>query len=369
MSLESSRRFKVIGHIIGWLIFFITPVLFSPVHSIAAFLSDSDALLSISLRNLLLGGLFYLNLLYITPTLLPRRGLGTFLLVLFALVVSISLANYWIHQHLAGFGLHPPEPPRDGGGPPRFGPDDMSGVRRKPYLMLAGPMFSSLLITALVAAASTFIVMWNNWQVAQEQAQERTLQKVAAELSVLKLQISPHFLFNTLNNIRWLVRTKSDHAETAIVKLSQLLRYILYQTHQDYVSLDKEVENLKDFINLQEMRLSNRQSLHVTIQGPMEHQRIVPLLFIPLVENIFKYGDFDGSFVNEIRLDVTPPRLRFQTINKIIAMPDHSGEAHDSGIGLENVRKRLALHYPDQHLLSVRREDGIFRLDMEVILR
>ena len=108
-------------------------------------------------------------------------------------------------------------------------------------LMLASPYFSSLLITALVATASTLLVLWNNWIKAKEDEQERTLQKVAAELSMLKLQISPHFLFNTLNNIRWLVRSKSDNAEPALLKLSQLLRYILYQADANFVSLDKEI--------------------------------------------------------------------------------------------------------------------------------
>src|SRR6185369_11333564 len=104
---------------------------------------------------------------------------------------------------------------------------------------------------------SSLLVFWEEWNKVQLEKQEQELQRVAAELTALKLQISPHFLFNTLNNIRWLVRSKSDVAEEAVVKLSQLLRYILYQTGNERVNLEKEVEHLKDFVELQKMRIVN----------------------------------------------------------------------------------------------------------------
>src|SRR6185369_7958083 len=124
---------------------------------------------------------------------------------------------------------------------------------------------------------SSLLVFWEEWNKVQLEKQEQQLQKVAAELTALKLQISPHFLFNTLNNIRWLVRSKSENAEDAVVKLSHLLRYILYQTDADKVDLEKEMKHLADFIELQKMRLANPDSFSFSIEGTLSEKSIVPL--------------------------------------------------------------------------------------------
>jgi LytS/YehU family sensor histidine kinase len=232
--------------------------------------------------------------------------------------------------------------------------------------MLASPYFTSLLIATLVAAASTLLVLWDTWVQSKANEQERHLQKVAAELSVLKLQISPHFLFNTLNNIRWLVRSGSAHAEPAIVKLSQLLRYILYQASQEKVSLSKEVEHLQDYVALQKMRLPEGLTLDLSVQGDLNGLKIVPLLLIPLVENFFKHGDFTTSSTSKIELTVTGDKLTFLTVNKILRSQEK--EPGESGIGIGNVRKRLALHYPSLHELTCHEAGDEYYVKLNIIL-
>src|SRR6185369_13982184 len=148
-------------------------------------------------------------------------------------------------------------------------------------MSLSGPLFSSFLLTIMIASISTSIVLWNDWVKVQAEEQERAFQKLASELAVLKLQISPHFLFNTLNNIRWLVRSKSDQAEEAVMKLSQLLRYILYQTSQEKIELEKEIQHLKDYVSLQQMRLTEHQNIIFSYAADASNKTIVPLLFIP----------------------------------------------------------------------------------------
>jgi LytS/YehU family sensor histidine kinase len=234
--------------------------------------------------------------------------------------------------------------------------------------MLAGPYFASFLITTVVASASTVIVLWNNWTKAREHEQTITFEKVAAELSVLKLQISPHFLFNTLNNIRWLVRSKSEHAETAVVKLSHLLRYILYQTNQTKVPLEKEIEHLRDYVSLQQMRLAKPDSVSFELTGNPEGKQIVPLLFIPLVENFFKHANFEENFINKIKLNIGENHLTFETENIVLAPINKEVPGEDSGIGLENVKRRLMLNYPDQHLLRYENLNGKFTVHLEIIL-
>jgi len=170
-----------------------------------------------------------------------------------------------------------------------------------------------------------------------------------------------------LNNIRWLVRSKSDQAEPAIVKLSQLLRYILYHTQPETVPLDKEVEHIKDYVSLQQMRLTNDQSLSFTYSGSLQGKKIVPLLFIPIIENVFKHGEFTDAFKSEIQLVVEDDRVLFKAINLISQNVEEKDE-RESGIGLANVKKRLALHYPAKHILTFSKDNGIFKLKLEIIL-
>ncbi|GHM98663.1 hypothetical protein WSM22_01530 [Cytophagales bacterium WSM2-2] len=229
--------------------------------------------------------------------------------------------------------------------------------------MFASPTFASFLITVIVATASSLLVWREEWVKTQEEKKEQALQKIAAELTALKLQISPHFLFNTLNNIRWLVRSKSDKAEDAVVKLSHLLRYILYQTESEQVDLEKEIEHLSDFIELQKMRIAKNDPVHVIIDGSLTGKRIVPLLLLPLVENFFKHGDFNTDFQNSISLQLADSRLVFKSENWIAA-----SDESDHGIGLTNVMRRLELHYPKRHLLKYFERNSVFYLELELML-
>ncbi|HRI79651.1 MAG TPA: histidine kinase [Cyclobacteriaceae bacterium] len=358
-SFQSIFKSRLLIHITGWIIFFIAPLLFLPPNEFASNISDTGNLESMAIRNSILIILFYFNLLYLTPVLLKKQGVGIFLVVLISAVIMVSLVNWQIHHVLSDRF----RPEFDKGPMPNFG----FGPPRPEPMSLSGPLFSSFLVTIMIASISTSLVLWNDWVKGRAEEQERALQKLASELAVLKLQISPHFLFNTLNNIRWLVRSKSDQAEEAVMKLSQILRYILYQTDQDKILLDKEVENLRDYISLQKMRLSGQQNLTFAVTGETGNKRIVPLLFIPIIENFFKYGDFDNSSCNKVILALDGDHLKFQTENRIIKSPVTKNK-EESGIGLANIRKRLELHYPDRHQLTYSEIDGIFALNLEIFL-
>ncbi len=358
-SFQSVFKNRLLIHIAGWIIFFIAPLLFSPPNEFASNIRDTANLESMAIRNFILVALFYLNMLYLTPVVLKNQGVGIFLMVLISAIVIVSLSNWQIHHILSERF----QPPIDKGPMPNFG----FGPPRPEPMSLSGPLFSSFLITIMAASISTSIVLWNERVKVKAEEQERAIQKLASELAVLKLQISPHFLFNTLNNIRWLVRSKSDQAEEAVMKLSHLLRYILYQTDQDKIPLDKEIENLRDYISLQQMRLTTQQRFLFSFSGETKDKWIVPLLFIPIIENFFKYVDFDSGFQNQIHLTMKGDHLLFKTENRIIK-PTGAVNKEESGIGLANVEKRLQLHYPDNHVLSYSEKDGIFTLALEILL-
>jgi len=315
-------------------------------------------MMSLLVRSLTLMGLFYLNLFYLTPVFLKRHGVASFSFLLIGLVLLVSFFNAGFHEYFVegrGLGMLPPPIPDE---MPPFEPR-----RGHPPMMFASPTFASLLITIIVVGISSLLMLWDDWTKSQIEKQEQALQKVAAELTALKLQISPHFLFNTLNNIRWLVRSKSEKAEDAVVKLSHLLRYILYQAEGDQVDLEKEVKHLTDFIELQKMRLVNLEAFHFSIEGDLAGKRIVPLLLLPLVENFFKHGDFTGTFQNKIMLSVSEYQLTFRSENHIAL-----SEEKENGIGLNNVGRRLALHYPGRHVLKYSEVGSVYYQKLELIL-
>lgn len=341
-------------HLLGWIIFFMAPLLLSPGpigHNLTL-----EAMVSLLVRNTILMLFFYANLLYLTPVFLRRYGLTSFAFVLLVLIIAISFFNVAFHQYYAEgrnmFGPHLPPP------------EDAFRPRHGPPVMLASPEFSSLLITLIVAAASSLLVFRAEWTKREEEKKEQAHQKITAELTALKLQISPHFLFNTLNNIRWLVRSKSENAEDAVVKLSHLMRYMLYQTDAEKVDLERELNHLIDFIDLQKIRVSEVENIQISIQGNPNGKVIVPLLLLPLVENFFKHGDFTSTNQNSILIVIDNDRLKFNSANRISSQVQQSG-----GIGLSNVKRRLALHYPGLHVLKYYEKDFVFYLELELTLR
>jgi Histidine kinase len=369
--LQQTFKYKLLIHVAGWITFFVVPLLLSPIHDFAANLKDPANLISMLIRNFLWMGLFYINLLYFTPVLLKNKGVLLFLFASLGGIILVTLVNSRIHHFFSppldfNPDRHFPGPPPDfGSGPP---PGD--GFRPGPppnNMMPAGPLFSNFLISLMIVSIGTSIVLWSDWVKTKAAEQERAFQKVASELAVLKLQISPHFLFNTLNNIRWLIRSGSGQAEAAMVKLSQLLRYVLYQVEQEKVSLDKEIEHLKEYIDLQQMRLVNTQALNFSSIGYTQGKMLIPLLLIPLVENVFKYGEFKDTFQNQIHLTTNENILVFKTVNLVLGKSAEEPK-REYGIGLSNVKKRLELHYPDKHILTSSEENGIFELELEIIL-
>ncbi|MGC4020555.1 MAG: histidine kinase [Cyclobacteriaceae bacterium] len=159
------------------------------------------------------------------------------------------------------------------------------------------------------------------------------------------------------------MRSKSDHAEDAVVKLSHLLRYILYQANAAQVDLEKEINHLHDFIELQKMRIAKTDSLQVSVNGDLKNKMIVPLLLLPLAENFFKHGDFSTDFINKLSISINEGVLTFLTENWIAINAD---ESH--GIGLNNVKKRLELHYPQKHELKYSIKDSVFYLELKLVL-
>ncbi|GAA4276374.1 hypothetical protein GCM10022259_10980 [Aquimarina mytili] len=197
-------------------------------------------------------------------------------------------------------------------------------------------------------------------------SKETDAQRTKTELQFLKAQLNPHFLFNSLNSVYSLVRTKSNNASEAVLTLSELMRYMLYEANQEIVPLIKETEYIKNYVALQRLRLSNSEDVRLSIKGEYEKKKIYPLLLISFIENAFKYGtDFKGVTDIEIKIRVNQNKLTFN-VNNIIGV--YRKNIDSSGVGLTNIKNRLELLYPDLHTLEIKEENDRYIVDLTLIL-
>jgi sensor histidine kinase YesM len=196
---------------------------------------------------------------------------------------------------------------------------------------------------------------------------EKVNENLKTELSLLRSQVSPHFMFNVLNNMVALARKKSDLLEPSLIKLSQLMRYMLYET-EDRVSLQREVEYLENYIDLQKQRFGNAVRITTVVKDLDIPHEIEPMLLIPFVENAFKHGVgmIEDPYI-DIQMYLADGKLHFKVENRFV---ENSVEVKDSasGIGLNNVRRRLNLLYPQKHTLDIDSANGIFTIYLQIDL-
>lgn len=226
------------------------------------------------------------------------------------------------------------------------------------------------LSTFFVGIASTIYSVMNDWLTSQREKKDLQAQTLQSELKFLKSQINPHFLFNTLNSLYALTLKKSELAPEIVLKLSEMMRYMLYECNVPMVPLSKEVNYLKNYLELEKLRQGKRMKIDLQINGEINDQRIAPLLFIPFIENCFKHGinnQISEGFVN-IKLDIEMDELNIYIENsKATTLPSATGKK-SGGIGLVNVRRRLNLLYPNKHKINISQDPNTYRVHLYVHL-
>ncbi|MGE5418874.1 MAG: sensor histidine kinase, partial [Chloroflexota bacterium] len=198
----------------------------------------------------------------------------------------------------------------------------------------------------------------------EKMQEEMEKAKLNAELAFLKNQISPHFFFNTLNNIYSLIGINAEDSQKAVLKLSKLMRYLLYESEHGNTKLSNEIDFMRNYIDLMKLRMSDKVSLKVNFPDTYDDVSIPPLLFIPFIENSFKHGISyrNNSFI-DIVLFATDGKIDFRCTNSIVA--GHT-EDDQPGIGLENIRKRLNLLFPGSHTLTINRGNDEFEVILQI---
>jgi len=189
-------------------------------------------------------------------------------------------------------------------------------------------------------------------------------EKLHSELAFLKNQVSPHFFFNTLNNIYSLIGIDGPTAQESVLKLSKLMRYLLYESEHGETMMSHEIEFMNNYIDLMKLRISQKVELKIDFPKDFADFAIPPLLFVPFIENAFKHGVSyrDPSFIH-IRMEIGKEQISFVSENSI----GKSNQAEDlrySGIGLDNVRKRLGLLFPGKHELKIEPSETIFKVEL-----
>ncbi|MEI6765899.1 MAG: histidine kinase [Bacteroidota bacterium] len=345
----TSKALGAFIHVIAWCGIFIFPLLNQPGPEGTQ--PDISFIINHLFFTSVMIAFFYLNYSLLIPRFFVKRKFleyTGFTVTIFTLVI-IVLSFF---TPLLGMLIAPPQMPMPGhgfGAPP---PDEH--------------WFNPISIPAAVIIwiVSTGIKMTGEWYKSGRQKEAMEKEKLSAELAYLKAQINPHFIFNVLNNICSLARKKSDETEAAIIRLSQLLRYNLYDSAEHKVSLQKEIQYLHDYIDIQKMRLGPNVSINYTDNGNTEDIFIEPLLFLPFLENAFKFGisTEDECSIN-ISITAEEQSVHFVVSNQVMVKKQEKGR---QGIGLTNVRRRLSLLYPDKHRLDITIIDNVYTADLKI---
>lgn len=316
----------VVQHALFWLLLLVLLMLFEDTGQGFAFTLSNELL------NILFYGLIvYFNLLYLIPHYLTRKKFLTYsgLLLLATLVITPLkvLAFYFKFKGL-----------------PQMQSELLSNMNW--YFLL----------TFVIASSSTVFKIVADWLLHLRERQELETQTMQSELRFLKSQINPHFLFNTLNSLYALTLKKSDKAPEIVLKLSEMMRYMLYECNEKQVLLSKEVAYIRNHLDLERLRHGKDMEINFEVNGKISGQKIAPLMFIPFLENSFKHGlnnQIAKGFVN-IVLNVDDNQVYFYIENsKADAPPRQNPGRPSGGIGLVNIHRRLKLLYPKQYELHI----------------
>lgn len=318
-------RKPAVLHVLFWSLVFILMLAAGPGNDTSA-LEIVRKLINLSFYILVV----YINLNYLIPKYLSQKNFMTYCLLLLAMVAVFTPIKV-----LLLYITYDEVDPRE------------FLIMNQQYIFL---------LLFLIAGGSTVIKIISDWQKHQRDRKDLETQRMQSEIKFLKSQINPHFLFNTLNSLYALTLKKSDKAPEIVIKLSEMMRYMLYECNERRVPLYKEVNYIRNYLDLEELRQSGPSDIQFKVEGRVNDQMIAPLIFIPFLENSFKHGlnhQLDAGYVHVV-LKVLGNKLLLRILNSKPGKTPVPSEKPSGGIGLVNVERRLNLLYPNQYKLDIR---------------
>lgn len=224
----------------------------------------------------------------------------------------------------------------------------------------------AIFLLSTIWAVSTSVRITQQWSETERRAAKAEADKANAELSFLKAQINPHFLFNTLNNIYSLAIRQHENTADSIMKLSNIMRYVTDDVNRDFVALEDELECIANYIDLQRLRLSKKVNVEYAVTGDVHAKRIPPLVLMTFIENVFKYGisNHEPTTIT-IKIFAEEKNITFFCQNKLFLT---ERKVERTGIGIANTRQRLEHLYPNRHLLNITTGDGLYTVQLTLLV-
>ena len=359
----TGNKIKIFLHILVWAILLCIPLYFFKRWDVG-----KDFIWIYYLGNAFNAIIFYSNYLVLVPKFFfksPKYKYYLSVLVLLTILYFISdQTNEFVFKHVPGRNntevTNMNTPDMNKPGPPNHGGDH------------GRPPFREMHLFNYMGAALFLIFLSMGMRILERQSLTEKLQKelekekLNSELALLKNQISPHFFFNTLNNIYSLIAISADDSQKAVLKLSKLMRYLLYDSERGDTKLSNEIDFMHNYIDLMKLRMNDKIKLSVAFPEKYEDINIPPLIFIPFIENAFKHGISyrEKSFI-DISMTSEENSLSFRCANSIVKTREESEPGH-SGIGMENVTKRLNLLFPGNHDLKINKSDKEFEVLLKI---
>lgn len=351
MTFNKKQLTTIAIHIFIWVAFALLPLLFKPKE----ITFNTSQIQGIYLNLGITIVLFYLGYLFIIPRFFYKKRIVITLLLL-VLASAFGSLILGLTRNLKAEERVPPSKMefRRGDGPPKH----LKKMRPR------SPLFDNFFFFLLVSGAALSIRATQKWM--QEETDRKTIEadKAHIELAWLKNQVSPHFFFNTLNNIHSLIESKPNDAQKSIQLLSKLMRYLLYESNATLIPLSKEVAFIESYIGLMKLKLTDNVKVNFSHPAISEKSTLPPLLFNPLIENAFKFGISyeQDSFIN-IDLANSEFEIVLTVENSIAQLTD---QKEHSGIGLENLKQRLELLYKNNYTLDTNSDPKRFKAILKI---
>ncbi len=315
-------------HMVFWVLIFALMLMAGPDNN-TSFMEVVRKVINLSFYMLVV----YVNLGYLIPRFLSQKNFMTYVLLLLAMVAVFTPIKV-LMLYITYDEVDPQE----------------FLIMNQQYIFL---------LLFLIAGGSTVIKIISDWQRHQRDRKELETQRMQSEIKFLKSQINPHFLFNTLNSLYALTLKKSDKAPEIVIKLSEMMRYMLYECNERRVPLQKEVNYIQNYLDMERLRQSGHADISFRVEGQVTDQTIAPLIFIPFLENSFKHGlnqQISEGYVHVI-MKVLGNKLLLRICNSKAGKAPQPIDKPSGGIGLANVQRRLNLLYPLQYKLDIEEND------------
>ena len=344
------QKYKILGHVVFW----ITSITFmSAVFYMYNMPVNLVLFIKAIITNIGFAIAVYTNLYVLIPKLLKKKS---YIFYVFWLILLLTSSSLFIQAFIVY---------------PLRNLLEVSSSFSKFSTDIHSTFFFASLFYVLATTFLKFIKDWISLQDLNYKLAQIEKEKLEAELKSLKGQLNPHFLFNSLNNIYSLALSKSDKVPELILKLSDLMRHIIYESRENYIPLEKEIEFVDNFIALQKIRTSENTKITYHKSGEVPSRKIAPLLFEPFIDNAFKHGlpgTVDSDFI-DINIDLkNDSRIIFKLKNNY-QKPD-AWDHKNSGIGIENVKQRLQhLYKKDEYALKISKEDHVFSVELTLNLK